>query len=300
MKKLLLGMALAAASLGLGQLADAYASPTPFPHKTYDEGSYRSAPPSGYFGSSRRKTISQRMTLHLSYKDAYGLYEGEVDGYGIPNGHGRFTTTYTNDTNRWMYEGEFRNGHFEGYGRVTDLDYDHVWREGPFTNDELTGYGKLGKNRNVTWEGYFHRDVPMERERPLSYPVRYINWEFYISDIYEDSYLGNVRANGRFIIMKTQAKNLTNLYVRSVATPGLVRLWDRRNGDFYKVATDAMKRYYNDYGNSRWMGERMAPGDTDTVLLAFDIPDYVNTDDLTLVFYASGDIPGDTYSIDIR
>lgn len=300
MKKFLLGMALAAASLGLSGLADAYTSPTPFPHKTYNDGSYRSAPPSGYYGSSRRRTVSQRMTLHLSYKDAYGLYEGEVNGNGIPNGRGRFTTTYTNDTDRWMYEGEFRDGHFEGYGRVSDLDESHSWHEGYFTNDELTGHGKLGKDRQTTWEGYFLRDVPLENERPLSYPVRYSNWEFYISDIYEDSYFGNVQAGGRFVILKTKAKNLTNLYVRSVATPGLVRLLDRRNGEFYKVATDAMKRYYNDYGNSRWMGERMAPGDTDTVLLAFDIPDYVDKDDLSLVFYAGADSVGDTYSIDIR
>ncbi len=298
MKKFLLGMALAAC-FGAAGFADAYAPPSPVRYGSYgsDRGYYSSSSDYHRRGSNY---ISRRMTLHLSYKDADGLYEGDVDSNGIPNGRGRFTTTYTNDTDRWRYEGEFRNGHFEGYGRVTDLDASHAWREGPFRNDELTGYGKLGKNGNVIWEGYFLRDIPLERERPLSYPVKYSNWEFYISDIYADNYLGNVRANGRFVILKTKAKNLTNLYVRPIATPGLVRLWDRRNDEMYEVATDAMKRYYNDYGNSRWMSERMAPGDTDTVLLAFDLPNYVDTDDLTLVFYAGADTVGDTYTIDVR
>ncbi len=296
MKKFLLGMALAAATFGTAALADAYPGPAPVPHRSYDatySGDYSGYNPSNY--------VSRRMTLHLSYRDADGLYEGEVNSRGIPDGHGRFTTTYADDANRWRYEGEFRDGHFEGHGRISDLDTNRAWHEGNFTNDELTGYGTLGQNGRVIWEGYFLKDIPLEDERPLPNPVRYVNWEFSISDIYEDSRLGNTRADGRYIIVLTKVRNLTNLYVRSIASPGLVRLWDKRNGNTYKVDTDAMKRYYREYGSAYWMTDRMPPyGRLDTVALAFDIPDYVDNDDLALVFYAGSATIGYPYSINIR
>ncbi len=302
MKKFLLGLALAAASLGAGNLADAYASPTPFPHKVYNDTGYRSAPPSGYYGPSRSNYVSRRMTLHLSYMDADGYYEGEVNSSGLPNGRGRFTTYYPNDTvHRWQYEGQFRNGHFEGQGRFSDLDQSRAWHEGIFTNDELTGYGKLGQNGKVIWEGYFHRDMPMETERSLPYPARYYDWDFYISDIYEDSYLGDVRANGKFIIFKTSARNITNQYAKSIAAPGLVRLLDRRSGTVYRIAADAMRSYYDDIGSARWMTDRMAPATAvEDVVLAFDVPYYVDNSDLTLIFYGGGTTIANPYSINIR
>lgn len=303
MKKLLWGMALAALCFTATGLADVYAAPAQSPYKTRsNDTSYNTVPPAtSYSSSDKSGYVSRRMTLHLSYKDANGYYEGQVNSQGLPDGRGRFTTTYTNDTNRWMYEGEFRNGHFEGQGRVTDLDDSKVWREGPFTNDELTGYGKMGKNSRVLFEGYFQRDIPLEREYSLPYPVRYSNWEFYINDIYEDNYLGHVRANGKFIILLTKARNLTNLYVYPITTPGLVRLWDRRSGNIYKVATDVMKHYYNDYGNTNWMTERMDPNSTTgTIALTFEVPYYVDNRDLTLMFYAGGDSIAQPYSINIR
>lgn len=302
MKKLLLGAALAALCFtGMG-LADVYAAPAQSPYKTRaNDTTYNSAPAASYPASGQSNYVSRRMTLHLSYKNADGYYEGEVNSQGLPDGHGRFTTTYTNDTDRWRYEGEFRNGHFEGQGKVTDLDSSKVWHEGSFTNDELTGYGRMGQNARVIFEGYFQRDIPLEREESLPYPVRYCNWEFYISDIYEDDYLGHVRANGKFIILLTKARNLTNLYVHSIAVPGLVRLWDKRSGNVYKVATDAMKHYYKDYGNDYWMTERMAPNSTiDTVALVFEVPYYVDNRDLSLIFYAGAANIGHPYSINIR
>lgn len=303
MKKLLLGIALVALSFTAAGMADVYAAPAQSPYKTRtNDTSYNTAPPvASHSSSDESGYVSRRMTLHLSYKEADGYYEGQVNSRGLPDGHGRFTTTYTNDTKRWRYEGEFRNGHFEGQGRVTDLDGDKVWREGPFTNDELTGYGKMGKNSREIFEGYFQRDIPLEREYSLQYPVRYSNWEFYINDIYEDNYLGHVRANGKFIILLTKARNLTDLYVYPITTPGLVRLWDRRSGNIYKVATDVMKHYYNDYGNTYWMTERMAPNSTtDTIALTFEVPYYVDNRDLTLMFYAGGDSIAQPYSINIR
>lgn len=60
---------------------------------------------------------SKEITLNLSYGDRTGKYTGDlVDG--IPNGHGKFTTT-NDEGEKWTYEGEFKNGHFEGEGKTT-------------------------------------------------------------------------------------------------------------------------------------------------------------------------------------
>ncbi len=299
MKKLLLAMTLAAC-FGAAGFADAY-TPAPPPQRNYpNHSSYYGAPPAGSYGS-RSNYVSRRMTLHLSYREADGFYEGEVNSRGIPDGQGRFTCTYVNDSHRWRYEGQFRDGHFEGQGRFSDLDQTRIWKDGIYTNDELTGYGKLGQGSQVLWEGYFHRDIPLQNERTLTYPVRYYYWDFYISDIYEDNYLGNVRANGKFIIFKTTIRNISNDTVRSVIEPGRVRLWDRRNGTVYRLSYDAMRSYYNNYGNARWMTDNMAPGASlDSVALAFDVPDYVDNDDLTLIFYGGGTTIGHPYSIRVQ
>jgi len=60
---------------------------------------------------------SEEITLNLSYGDRSGTYSGEmVDG--VPNGYGKFTTTNSEGTS-WTYEGNFKNGHFDGEGKTT-------------------------------------------------------------------------------------------------------------------------------------------------------------------------------------
>lgn len=57
----------------------------------------------------------KQMTLSLSYGDRSGIYTGEVNEQGVPNGKGKFTTQNAQG-NPWVYEGDFKNGHFEGQG----------------------------------------------------------------------------------------------------------------------------------------------------------------------------------------
>ena len=58
------------------------------------------------------------MTLHLSYGDRTGTYSGEVNDEGIPHGIGKFSSQNPEGV-KWVYEGNFVNGHFEGEGKTT-------------------------------------------------------------------------------------------------------------------------------------------------------------------------------------
>lgn len=60
----------------------------------------------------------KEMTLNLSYGDRTGTYSGDINEQGIPDGQGKFTTT-NSEGEKWTYEGEFKNGHFDGEGKTT-------------------------------------------------------------------------------------------------------------------------------------------------------------------------------------
>ena len=57
------------------------------------------------------------MTPHLSYGDRTGIYNGDVNDEGIPDGQGTFETTNSSGS-KWTYTGSFKNGHFEGEGEI--------------------------------------------------------------------------------------------------------------------------------------------------------------------------------------
>ncbi len=60
----------------------------------------------------------EEITLHLAYGDRTGTYSGETNDEGLPHGQGKFTSTNENGGS-WTYEGEFKNGHFDGEGKTT-------------------------------------------------------------------------------------------------------------------------------------------------------------------------------------
>lgn len=60
----------------------------------------------------------KKMTLNLAYGDRTGAYSGDVNEVGLPHGQGKFTSTNT-DGEEWTYEGEFKDGHFDGKGQTT-------------------------------------------------------------------------------------------------------------------------------------------------------------------------------------
>lgn len=61
---------------------------------------------------------SKKMTLKLSFGDRNGTYTGDLNKDGLPNGYGRFVSK-NDEGEKWTYEGEFKNGHFDGKGKIT-------------------------------------------------------------------------------------------------------------------------------------------------------------------------------------
>lgn len=75
----------------------------------------------------------KEVTLNLSFGDRTGNYFGEMLD-GVPHGLGKFTTV-NSDGRGWTYEGEFKNGHFEGEGITT---WDAGQKEiGTYKNDVI-------------------------------------------------------------------------------------------------------------------------------------------------------------------
>lgn len=61
---------------------------------------------------------AKKMTLKLSYGDRIGTYTGDLNEDGLPDGQGKFISENA-EGEKWTYEGEFKNGHFDGEGKTT-------------------------------------------------------------------------------------------------------------------------------------------------------------------------------------
>ena len=75
----------------------------------------------------------EEITLKLSYGERTGTYEGDMKD-GVPHGMGKFSSQ-NDQGDKWTYEGEFKNGHFDGEGTTT---WDDGNKEiGTYKNDEI-------------------------------------------------------------------------------------------------------------------------------------------------------------------
>jgi hypothetical protein len=83
-------------------------------------------------------TVSQwNLSLSLNFGEYTGIYTGQLIG-GLPSGKGLFSVAEENGTG-WTYDGEWKNGHFNGSGTVTWKD--GFISSGIYKNDYLNGEG---------------------------------------------------------------------------------------------------------------------------------------------------------------
>lgn len=94
----------------------------------------------------------QEMTLDFSFGELSGIYTGEVSE-GLPDGSGTFTFKDTEEENGWYYEGNWRNGHFEGQG--TTVWDDGSKETGEYAGDQLNGQGKYYWEDILLYDGQF-------------------------------------------------------------------------------------------------------------------------------------------------
>ena len=95
---------------------------------------------------------SKEITLELSFGSRTGTYSGDTNEQGLPHGQGKFTSVNT-EGDKWTYEGEFQNGHFNGEGKTTwesgDIEI------GTYENDFIVPMkGKEIKSLHTTPENF--------------------------------------------------------------------------------------------------------------------------------------------------
>lgn len=61
-----------------------------------------------------RRTV----TINSAYGVKTGTYTGDTNEKGEPHGQGKFSS-YNAHNEKWTYEGEFKDGHFNGEGKTT-------------------------------------------------------------------------------------------------------------------------------------------------------------------------------------
>lgn len=99
----------------------------------------------------RSKVTDKQITLNMFGSTRNGTYTGEVEK-DVPDGKGKFTTK-NSAGKTWYYDGEFKNGVFEGKG-IQEWPADKLKYEGTYKNDWLVS-GKEYKDNTLVYEGAF-------------------------------------------------------------------------------------------------------------------------------------------------
>ena len=100
------------------------------------------------------KTVtSKEMTLNFAFGERAGVYTGEIDDNGIPNGTGTFKAKNTEGTG-WTYEGDWVNGHWNGEG--TSIWDSGTKYSGSYRDDYANGYGEIVLDNGDKYAGNFN------------------------------------------------------------------------------------------------------------------------------------------------
>ena len=230
-----------------------------------------------------KKVSDQQMTLSLSYGDRSGTYTGEVNDKNVPNGKGKFTTKNSKGMT-WVYEGQFKDGHFDGSGKTTWPDLGRS-EEGTYSNDRLNGQGRLvGKySTQNNYEGNFENGVPMVAETAnVNEAVTYADWEYKITQVKEQTSAGNKQPNGRYVVVVIDDQN-NGTETRQPAPEGFFVLYNKQTGATYKMdgeANLALRMSTKDW-NGPWYLSEVNPGlSVSGISLFFDVPKDVQISDL--------------------
>ncbi len=129
------------------------------------------------------------LTLDFSFGTRTGVYSGEIDDNGLPNGQGKFTSeNSTGET--WTYEGDWVAGHWEGNGIANWASGQRY--TGTFSNDVQVGDGRLDYPDGSYFEGTF-----TDNSNATGF-VYEKNCRFYAKIIDDTLVIGGVWGTGEF------------------------------------------------------------------------------------------------------
>lgn len=116
-----------------------------------EDGSYSYVP---YSDDSVDQPDGVEMTIDFSFGPRSGIYSGDLDGDGLPNGQGTFQCQDAG----WSFTGKWDSGHWNSTG-VTMWD-DGTTYDGEYQNDIISGTGVYTFTDGTTISGVFADGVP--------------------------------------------------------------------------------------------------------------------------------------------
>ncbi len=93
---------------------------------------------------------AQTITVSMAYDSGEGVYTGEVNSDGVPNGYGSFQMVSSDTGANWIYEGQWQNGEITGQGVMTQDDFVFT---GSFISGLMDGYCEIMDDGILRYKG---------------------------------------------------------------------------------------------------------------------------------------------------
>lgn len=156
-------------------------------------------------GCGNQKVTDKKITIPMAVGSGTiqqeGTYTGEVNKDGKPEGKGVFKSQNSKG-DKWTYEGDFKNGTFEGKGTLTFKD---LKREGDYSNGAENGQIKETVGGKPNYEGGFKNALREGKGKTynkntgkLEYDGEFKNDLFHGQGTYYNAD-GSVRLKGNFV-----------------------------------------------------------------------------------------------------
>jgi thiamine kinase-like enzyme len=172
------------------------------------------------------------------------MYNGETNAQGIPNGKGKMTTP------TYIYEGDFVNGKFQGYGSII---YPRRTKIGSWKNNKLNGEGTLTLDNGVSYQGIWNDDFWVRfsdgaTEQPFRQSLdaiietrdpRYVDYNRYMIQSKQN---GQFRELYRAIFEKVQPRS-HEFYTNPMTTAEMQSNQDKMSNIAQKTNTSRLYRH---------------------------------------------------------
>ena len=242
--------------------------------------------------SNAQKVENKQMTLnlripdynaHIAALDYVGKYTGEVNKDGLPDGKGKFATT-TEDGIEYVYEGSFKNGHFDGDGKFTIPGSEEV-KEGKFENDLLNGPGKYTFEKNSkknTIDVVFYSYLPMNTKMvDMNNDVQFANWTYKVTGVKTQKTIGNDQSTGDYLIVTVNALNGST----GKRDCDIFELANLKTGAIFNNEMLLSSNYIKENKTlsiANWYVTEFEPNEKKDVIIVFDIPANTDINDLVI------------------
>ena len=234
------------------------------------------------------KTIKLNLSIpdylsRIEALDYVGQYTGEVNKDGLPDGKGKFATT-TEDGIDYVYEGSFKNGHFDGDGKFTIPGSEEV-KVGKFNNDLLNGPGKytfVNNSKKNTIDVVFYAYLPMNPNMvDMNNDVQFANWTYKVTGVKTQNTIGNDQSTGDYLIVTVNALNGST----GKRDCDIFELANLKTGAIYENDMLLSEHYISENKTlsiANWYITEFEPNEKKDVIIVFDIPANTDINDLVI------------------